>query len=218
MKFLSVEPGGIPDELKDIDRWVVWRAISRDGKPTKRPFKVNGEAASVTDSSTWVDFETAQAALGSGFDGIGLVLNGDGIVGLDFDHCRCPGLDGVDDGITDSLEMVDPKIAEHLKDLNGYTEASPSGHGIRVMVRGTLPVERRKKEGPIELYSSGRYVTMTGHVLDGFPRDIPTRTVELQAFYKRIFGEAGGEKAVGPEPKLSRDWHERLDRVFASED
>lgn len=53
-----------------------------------------------------------------------------------------------------------------IEGLDGYTELSPSGAGIHIIVRGELPGGGNRK-GPLEMYDTKRFFTMTGHVLGG---------------------------------------------------
>ena len=72
-------------------------------------------------------------------------------------------------------------------ELASYTETSPSGTGVHVLVHGELPPGRRRK-GSIEMYADGRYFAMTGDHLDGTPTTIEMRSAELVALHRRIFG------------------------------
>ncbi|MER3407663.1 MAG: hypothetical protein C4292_02430, partial [Nitrososphaera sp.] len=74
-----------PAPLLERRAWVLWRYEVRNGGPTKVPYRPNGKSASVSDPTTWVDWQTACEAFGTGrFDGIGFVL-GDGLCGIDVD-------------------------------------------------------------------------------------------------------------------------------------
>jgi len=210
----------IPDELTQKRQWVNWKLVNRaeGGKPTKPPYHPNGNLAKTDDPTTWSHFVTAKAAANK-FDGVGLVLTRDDpYVGIDFDHCRCPAFDGVDPEISGGLEMVLPEIADHIRKLNTYTEVSPSGKGIRLFLRGSLPVDGKRK-GPIEVYQSGRYMTITGHILDEFPRSIEPREMEVDAFYKAVFGTT--EQPLQQENKTrmvssSEDWRTMIEKAFES--
>lgn len=48
-----------------------------------------------------------------------------------------------------------------------YCELSPSGTGLHCFFKGTLPDERKKKRTDldIELYDTGRFMTVTGHTI-----------------------------------------------------
>lgn len=214
----------IPQELKDCPNWVNWRLVPREdrAKPTKPPNQPDGRLAKIDDSSTWNTFsEVAEAA--PRFDGMGFVLTKDDpYVGLDFDNCRCPAFDGLDDEfkkeIASGLNMVLPEIAEHIRRINSYAEVSPSGKGIRVFLKGTLPVDGKRK-GPIEAYQSGRYVTVTGHALEGFPLTIEHRQAELDAFFQDVFGTSENsceQKTSNQQIQSNVDWKERLEKTFQS--
>jgi putative DNA primase/helicase len=144
----------IPEELRQRPQWVVWKLEQRDGKETKVPYIPGGVGkASTTDLTTWRTFEEAVQALHTGrYDGVGFVFcSGDPFAGVDLDRCRDPE--------TGALEEWAEKI---VKAFGGYAEASPSGKGVHIIVRGKAP---NKKRGQVEAYSSERYFTMTGRVL-----------------------------------------------------
>ena len=144
----------IPEALRQRNQWVVWKLEKRDDKPTKVPYIAGSVGrASSTDSLTWRSFEEAVQALQSGrYDGVGFVFcSGDPFAGIDLDDCRNPK--------TGELAEWAEKI---VRKLGGYAEASPSGTGVHIIVKGKAP---NKKRGNIEAYSSGRYFTMTGEVI-----------------------------------------------------
>ncbi len=144
----------IPEELRRRPQWVVWKLETRDGKPTKVPYIAGGVGrADTTDLMTWRTFEEAVQALKTGrYEGVGFVFcSGDKYTGIDLDDCRNPE--------TGELEEWARKIVEAF---GGYAEASPSGTGVHIIVRGKAP---NKKRGKVEAYSSERFFTMTGHVL-----------------------------------------------------
>jgi len=184
---------------------------------TKPPYNPNGKKAESNNPQTWCHFLTVKAAANQ-FDGVGFVLTQErGIVGVDFDDCRCPAFDGVTTW-ANSLDTVLPEIADHIRKLNGYTEISPSGKGIRVILKGNLPVNGRKK-GDFEVYQHGRFVTVTGHTLDGFPRTIEPRQMEVDDFYKAVFGTP--EEPPKQEKKPRKDdspfnWTDLREKAFRS--
>jgi len=156
-RALRVLPDAIPAELKQINAWVVWRyELSKDNKWTKIPYRVdNQRRASSTDPATWGTFPEALKRYNhGGFDGIGIVLHSElKIVGIDLDHCRDVG--------TNTIALWALQIIE---EVNGYSEVTPSGTGIRIFVKATLPPGGRKR-GNIEMYDTERYLTVTGHHL-----------------------------------------------------
>ncbi len=153
----------IPGILTTQPSWVMWCYVFKDGKHTKVPKQVDGSYASTNNPATWNTFDNARAAYQrGGFDGVGIVLtgkplnNGLYLIGLDFDHC-----------LTASELDHEPRQAIEL--LNTYSEISPSGEGIRLFLLHDKPVPARKisvARKSREIYSAGRYLTVTGHTLD----------------------------------------------------
>jgi putative DNA primase/helicase len=144
----------IPEELRQRSQWLVWKREDRDGKLTKVPYIAGGVGkASSTDSLTWRSFEEAVQALETGrYSGVGFVFSsGDPFAGIDLDKCRNPE--------TGEIEEWAEKI---VAAFGGYAEASPSGTGVHIIVRGKAP---NKKRGRVEAYSSERFFTVTGGVL-----------------------------------------------------
>ena len=159
--FIAPNFAGIPTELRQLPRWVTWRAESEGGKtkPRKTPYRADlpQTRASSTDPETWCSFEQAEAAyLDGDRTGVGLVLDGTGdLAGVDIDGCR--------DAETGT---VDPAALALLERMGAaYVEVSPSGTGLRAF--GYAPPLDTGCAGildglKLELYSKGRYLTLTG--------------------------------------------------------
>ena len=141
-----------------------------------------GAAASVTDPDSWVSFAAAKQVVGN-YDGIGYVLDDEMMV--DLDNCRDPNNGNID------------KWAEGIiRQLNSYTEVSPSGTGIRILLRTPAFTGTKHRATPtgvqarpnahIELYWKGRYTTLTGHVVND-RSTVETRDTELASFYAEWF-------------------------------
>ena len=170
----AVKMESIPPELRTRPAWVVYRLEVRDGMQTKVPFNARtGRKASSTDLTSWSTFEAAHAAAErGGYDGVGYVLSsGDPFAGVDLDGCLNPE--------TGEVAGWAQKIVDRL---GGYTEVSPSGTGLHVIVRGKAPNKRR---GPIEAYSSERYLTVTGDAIGDPPGTIPDGQNALDALAAR---------------------------------
>lgn len=143
----------IPDELKQLNNWCVWKFENRNGKRTKIPFNAaTGEFAKSNDKSTWSSYETAVNA--EGVDGIGFFFDPP-YLGID--------IDDIDDDLHrfKQGDKLDNIVSEFNEAFKSYTEVSPSGNGLHIIVKGKIPGSRRRK-GNIEMYDSGRFFTMTG--------------------------------------------------------
>jgi len=146
----------IPKELKQYDQWVVWK----DKKVLYDPTRPNSKAK-VNDPYSWGSFDQADAAYSEdGWLGLGFVLTGNGIAGVDLDNC-------VVDGIPK------PEAIQLLADMDAaYIEFSPSGNGLRAfgfacnLKRG---VKGKLGSLSVELYTTGRYLTVTGQVIKNEP-------------------------------------------------
>lgn len=134
-----------PAELRHRDRWVRHTA--------KRPVTVEGRPASVTAPATWTSYQAAAASPVG--DGLGFVLDGDGIVCVDLDHClRSDG----------SVEPWAERILGSMPPT--YVEVSISGTGLHVFGWAASIAGRRFGDG-VEVYGSGRFIAVTGRRFRG---------------------------------------------------
>jgi primase-polymerase (primpol)-like protein len=166
----------MPEQLQGVHNWVVWNYANIDGEWKKPPFHpVTGRHASVSNPDSWGSLQDAKRAYKSGqFSGVGIVLTPElGIVGVDIDHCMQDG-------------QLHPGAERIISLLDSYTETSPSGTGIRILLDGKLPGVRRRR-GSIELYEDLRYLTLTGHHHAQTPEEIQSRQRELSGVYHKLF-------------------------------
>lgn len=166
---MNIKFDNIPPEMKAVNNWVCWKFQKRGGKNTKIPYnpKTGGMAKS-NSPETWASFETAVNAFSGGsYDGIGFELGNSPFVGIDIDHC-------IKDG---QLSKESEKI---ISDFKSYTELSPSGTGIHIIVKADIEDGRGRRKGNIEIYPAGRFFTVTGNVIPGYEK-ISTDEKALQA-------------------------------------
>jgi putative DNA primase/helicase len=152
IRLLSVRAESIPEELKTRPQWVMWKAVG--DKPDKVPYSArSGRRASSTDLLTWSTFQEALKAYENGdFAGLGFVFSSaDPYTGIDIDRC-------VDDHGKIALWAL-----EIVRYFNSYTELSASGSGLHIIVRGEVP---NRRKGEVEVYSSKRYFSVTGHIVE----------------------------------------------------
>ena len=148
----------IPQELKDADRWCLWKFIDRGGKkPDKLPITPTGEPAKCNDASTWGSFQHVhksyrkKACPGHGLN----FATGDGFAVLD-----------LDDAVLEN-GLNEPHVECALRRFeNTYCEYSPSGRGIHVWMRieGDAPNIADTEHG-FEIYSGKHFMSVTGNAL-----------------------------------------------------
>ena len=194
-----VTPENIPSTLRKLDQWVIWRYEQNGTRWTKVPYIADGVSrASSTNPSTWRDFDCCLRQYQSGrSDGIGFMFReGDGLAGIDLDHC----FDGQD---------FKPEAKAILDKFEGsaYAERSPGGDGVRLFVLGAMP-RSGKGKGPLSWiegydYRSPRYLTVTGHRLEGISAEEPdTCQDELNWFHETYLRQAEVPLPDGAEPSL----------------
>lgn len=163
----------IPNSLKQLNQWVCFKLEPNEkkGKADKIPKDPNtGYNAKSNNPATWSDYQTAVKAVSKyGFDGIGIQF-ANGIFGVD--------LDGV---IKDGKFTAEAQ--DIIKTMDSYTEYSPSGTGVHILAKGTIPPKDRRK-GNVEMYSEGRFFTVTGQVV-GTPKGIQERTAQAAAVHAK---------------------------------
>jgi len=180
----------IPEPMRALDQWVVWKYEERNGKRTKPPLQLDGTYAKVNDPSTWCSFAEASNACDT-MDGIGFVYaEGDGLVGIDLDHCINP--------YTGELDQWAADIVAWFTD--SYVEYSPSGEGLHIICEGRAIATGSKKwkvkgqEMGLEVYdfNSPRYFTVTGNVFND------KALANCQDGLERLYGAYFAERDQGP--------------------
>ena len=175
------------DTLRRMDSWVV-----RNDR--KVPFTPStGKAASSSDPRTWGSFSEAEKALETGrYAGLGFQLGNSGCCCIDLDHAICG-------------DKITPFATEIYSVMDSYTEVSPSGTGLHILVL-TAPLDKCGHKTPkgtadaIEIYrpvakkvpsfegevECGRYVTITGNVF-GPEKPLAERTEQIEELIRRCF-------------------------------
>ena len=175
----------IPEELRSRGQWICFMFEERNGMQNKIPKNpTNGKNASVSDPGSWASFQIAYERYKSGkYNGIGFVFTqNDPFCGIDLDSCRNP-----------DTEEINPKAENIIRKLNSYSEISPSGTGVHVIVKSTMPGKRNRKD-EFEIYDTGRWFTFTGNIINGSPANVENRQDEVEEVYKEIFGTDEGSK------------------------
>lgn len=170
--ILSPVPSGIPEQMRQQPRWAPWRAEwdpkgnRGKGKWVKIPHRAGRPEHGLSNKSAagWVSFDEAMAvyrARPDMFAGVGYLMTGPhGVSGVDLDHCRDP--------ITGKIDEWAMEVAAKL---DSYTEVSPSGTGLHVMVAGNVPEDWTNHDRGIEVYggNEARFLCVTGRRVPGPP-------------------------------------------------
>lgn len=170
---------------------------------TKAPYHPSGRRAATTKPQTWSTFGDAFRAYNTGkFDGMGFVLTKEaGLIGFDFDDC-------VTDGV------VEPWAQALVDELHSYTEFSPSGEGLHVIVRGKIPEDGRTvtlddSGSKIEVYSAKRYLTVTGRSLQGCTQ-IESQQERIDKIWQQLFATTKPHGGVSTAPQKAASDDDKL--------
>ncbi|MCU0975309.1 MAG: DUF3987 domain-containing protein [Steroidobacteraceae bacterium] len=202
--YLARLRDNVPDELRRLPVWLLWRELPPD-KPGDKWRKVpvyacgierNGKLDTPQDRAQLVDFEAAaKAADRVPCAGLGVALGpvpGEGLhlAGLDFD------------GLGANPER-DGRALEVMGAACSYSERSPSGEGLHVLGYGDCGTRGNRGDG-LEIYSGGRFFTMTGQRVNGAhlgditaAADLARRLWPATGKAKRERREAGGDAEPG---------------------
>lgn len=151
----------LPQELKERGAFCLWKYEERDGNRTEVPYQTNGLRANSANKATFTNYAIAVRHR-AGYDGIGIGVFGD-ICAIDIDSC-------VEDGVLS--DMAEDIIAR----MDTYTEYSPSGTGVRILFKASLPAYDKdryyinNRQIKLEVYVAGytsRFVTVTRNSISG---------------------------------------------------
>lgn len=150
--------GDIPAELRALARWVCWRYEAREGakKPTKIPIHPRTlQNIDITNIDHCSSFdECVFAVQNNRANGVGFCLfKKDGYCIIDLDQTLDP-------------KELDRQIKIHQA-FASYSERSPSGTGLHIVIRASIPCGRHR--GVFEIYDSLRFITFTGDVYNNAP-------------------------------------------------
>lgn len=144
----------IPQTMKDINNWVVWE---KEGKEYIKKIPYNPKTGYRTNpTKSCCCFKDAISIYKNSdrFDGIGFCFTKDcNMTFIDLDNC-----------INENNEFS--SLAKEMQEMfsDCYIEYSQSQKGIHIICLGT--VARAIKTKTIEIYSSGRYVALTGNSIN----------------------------------------------------
>jgi AAA domain/Primase C terminal 2 (PriCT-2) len=230
-KYIRIDFDRMPPELKSLKNWLIWAAVWNGSKWTKRPIQISGYGANTTNSKHWSTFAEVKRAYEHAVQrghmelrergkpvqqvpigGVGFVFDGqtdaDGLVfaGVDFDK------------VITGREIAS-LAEERIKRLGSYTERSVSGGGLHVILKAR-PLSSGITHDGVEMYTSGRYFTMTGRAPENArivaaPEPFAALANELQSLPGNgAQAGTGSAAANGQQEKFTAADRERLRKLF----
>jgi P4 family phage/plasmid primase-like protien len=161
----------VPGQLRELPVWLLWKEVpSEDGsKPAKVPYYTNGKCRGGTldspeDRKKLAAFDAALARYDEKrYAGLGVALGRVDtnliLSGIDLDECV---LQRKFTGDIDARKVIDAG-------QGAYTEISPSKTGVKLFGTGDIgtTTPKQSQTGKLEIYSGGRFFTVTGERIDG---------------------------------------------------
>ncbi len=169
----------IPEELRFHHQWILWKAKQQDKKWTEIPYSYLGRNVDALIPHPLGTFKQVCDVFiycqKLAFTGLSFALAlKDPFVVFDLNDCRDP-----------QTGAIESWALEILNRLFSYSEISPSGTGLRTLIKGSLPPEGRSN-GPVKIFEHGRYLAITGHRLPHYPTRIMERSSQAARLYDRL--------------------------------
>lgn len=159
----------LPQAMRDLPQWLLWRFEKYEGdkKPRKVPYYLSGRKrkgvqGSADDRAELCGFDHALQALERRhWDGVGFAfLPGDGLIGID--------IDGAVDADTGEVSQ---RCQDIIAACASYTEWSPSGRGVHIIVAGESETFKDNRIG-LEVFCGRQFFTCTGRRWQGTPDQV----------------------------------------------
>lgn len=191
---------GLPQAMRALPQWLLWRFERYDGdkKPRKVPYylsgrKRRGEQGSDDDRAELCTFDLALQALERRrWDGLGFAfLPGDGLIGIDID------------GAVDEDGVVSERCQAIVQACGSYTELSPSGRGVHIIVAGETETFKDNRIG-LEVFCGRQFFTCTGRRWPGTPAEVAPIGEDT---LRRLKATVRGAKASGKGDPLAQPVH-----------
>jgi hypothetical protein len=186
----------IPQSLRARAQWLVWRFEDNgEKKPRKVPYYAAnhrrvGEQGTPEDRAKLRTLDQAIAAAAKlHMDGIGFAfLSGDGLIGIDIDGA-------IDTGTGEVAE----RARTIIEACNSYTEYSPSGKGVHIIVAGESSTFKSNKIG-LEVFCGSQFFTFTGNRYSGTPDEVREISPAILGRLRATVDEAKGNRRLKAVP------------------
>ena len=194
----------IPPDLANRQQWLLWKFEPKQGqvKPAKIPYYVQGgrRAGGQGDDRDRMRLATLsvvrRAYERGGWSGIGFAfLPDDGLIGID-----------IDGAIDPETGAISERCSNIIKACNSFTEYSPSGKGVHIIVQGHTTTNKSNDIG-LEVFCERQFFTFTANRYPGTPADVqPIDEGVLRRLHATIDDakEAARTKHLPAAPKASK--------------
>jgi len=159
----------IPADLAARQQWLLWKFEAKEGqaKPGKIPYYVSGGRRTGgqgddRDRQRLATLTVVRRAFErGGWSGVGFAfLPDDGLIGIDIDGAIDP-----DSG------QVSERCAAIIAACGSFTELSPSGKGVHIIVQGTTETNKSNDIG-LEVFCGRQFFTFTANRFPGTAPDV----------------------------------------------
>lgn len=184
----------VPAAMRDRAQWLLWKfkPNGEGKKPRKMPHYISGalrqgQQGSDADRAALCGFDAALAQLATGrYEGLGFAfLPGDGLIGID-----------IDGAIDTETGEVSERCAAIIAACASYTELSPSGTGVHIIVEGETHTFKDNSIG-LEVFCGSQFFTVSGRRWAGTPDQVvaiePATLRRLQATVAEARQTAAGK-------------------------
>lgn len=189
----------IPQEIKALKNWVVWRLEPNKNNPNKLdkiPYNSRSKKAAANNPNTWITYEEAEDLfMKYDFDGVGMEI------------------DINDEYFYIDVDGIIPQ--DILNSFDSYIEISQSGKGAHIIAKcdkelliQALGGKEGRKNETYEIYAGGRFLAITGNIVSPSD-DINYCTKEGIDFYnnniKKQTSNQSNTVPLIPSPSLTDD-------------
>lgn len=186
----------VPPELAARQAWLLWKFEAKPGavKPGKIPYYVaggrrTGGQGDERDLARLATLDVVRRAYErGGWSGIGYAfLPGDGLIGID-----------IDGAIDPETGEVSARCQAIIDACASYTEYSPSGKGVHIIVQGTTTTNKSNDIG-LEMFCGRQFFTFTARIWPGSPVSVATiDDAVIKRLHATIDEAKGKRKAQAP--------------------
>jgi hypothetical protein len=191
----------IPNDLKNLKQWVNWSFVHNGNKWTKPPKKVGTfsnascnmplQWAVFSDALNWYKKKKSNNVVKTYTSGIHYI---EGICGVGFQLTESDDFIAIDiDDCFNQKDKLKDYALEIVERLESYTEISPSGKGLHIFLKENKCFKGHKNpKFDVEIYSKGRYMTITGNCFAGTAKDIKSNNDGLNWLLDKYFTNKSG--------------------------